>query len=64
MYMARKLTEMSMEEIGGYFGGRDHSTVLYSVERVDSRRRVDAEFSALLTELERNIRRAAVHSDA
>jgi chromosomal replication initiator protein len=64
MYMARKLTEMSLEEIGGYFGGRDHSTVLYSVERVDSRRRVDAEFSALLTELERNIRRAAVHSDA
>jgi chromosomal replication initiator protein len=64
MYMARKLTEMSLEEIGGYFGGRDHSTVLYSVERVDSRRRVDAEFSALLTELERNIRRAALHGDS
>ena len=64
MYMARKLTEMSLEEIGGYFGGRDHSTVLYSVERVDSRRRVDAEFSALLTELERNIRRAAHHGDS
>lgn len=64
MYMARKLTEMSLEEIGGYFGGRDHSTVLYSVERVDSRRRVDAEFSALLTELERNIRRAAQNGDS
>lgn len=64
MYMARKLTEMSLEEIGGYFGGRDHSTVLYSVERVDSRRRVDVEFSALLTELERNIRRAAIHGDS
>lgn len=64
MYMARKLTEMSLEEIGGYFGGRDHSTVLYSVERVDSRRRVDAEFSALLTDLERTIRRAAQHGDS
>ena len=63
MYHARKLTEMSLEEIGGYFGGRDHSTVLYSVEKVDRRRRVDHEFSTLLTELERRIRRAAQQGD-
>ncbi len=60
MYHARKLTEMSLEEIGGYFGGRDHSTVLYSVEKVDRRRRVDHEFAALLTELERRIRQLAL----
>ncbi|MCH2101017.1 MAG: chromosomal replication initiator protein DnaA [Planctomycetes bacterium] len=63
MYHARKLTEMSLEEIGGYFGGRDHSTVLYSVEKVDRRRRVDHEFSALLTDLERRIRRTAQQGD-
>jgi len=61
MYLARQLTEMSLEEIGGYFGGRDHSTVLYSVDRVDTRRRVDADFAALLAELERAIKRATQH---
>ena len=28
MYLARDLTNHSLEEIGGYFGGRDHTTVL------------------------------------
>jgi chromosomal replication initiator protein len=35
MYLARQLTELSLEEIGAYFGGRDHSTVLHSVRKVE-----------------------------
>ena len=34
MYLARKITRHSLEEIGGFFGGRDHSTVLYAVEKI------------------------------
>jgi chromosomal replication initiator protein len=34
MYLARRLTSHSLGEIGGLFGGRDHSTVLYGVERI------------------------------
>jgi len=30
MYLARNLTRHSLEEIGGYFGGRDHTTVLHA----------------------------------
>ncbi|GJM24489.1 MAG: chromosomal replication initiator protein DnaA [Phycisphaerae bacterium] len=30
MFLARELTEHSLEEVGGYFGGRDHSTVLHA----------------------------------
>ncbi len=30
MFLARRLTRWSLEEIGGYFGGRDHSTVLHA----------------------------------
>lgn len=42
MYLARKLTRHSLEEIGGWFGGRDHSTVLYAVDRIGDRLTKDA----------------------
>ena len=32
MYFARNRTRMSLEEIGGYFGGRDHTTVMHAVK--------------------------------
>ncbi len=34
MYLARQLTALSLEEIGAYFGGRDHSTVLHACRKV------------------------------
>jgi chromosomal replication initiator protein len=36
MYLARRHTRYSLEEIGGYFGGRDHTTVLHAVRTVES----------------------------
>ena len=36
MYLARDLTRLSLEEIGRYFGGRDHSTVIYAEEKIRS----------------------------
>jgi chromosomal replication initiator protein len=35
MYLARKLTDLSLDEIGTYFGGRDHSTVLHACRKVE-----------------------------
>ncbi|MCH7870195.1 MAG: chromosomal replication initiator protein DnaA [Planctomycetes bacterium] len=35
MYLARKMTPLSLEEIGGHFGGRDHSTVLHAERSVE-----------------------------
>ncbi len=35
MYLIRELTDTSLAEIGGYFDGRDHSTVLNSIERIN-----------------------------
>jgi chromosomal replication initiator protein len=34
MYLSRNHTKHSLEEIGAYFGGRDHTTVLYAVEKI------------------------------
>ena len=44
MYLARKLTRFSLEEIGGYFGGRDHTTVMHSVRIINERLQMDSEF--------------------
>ena len=35
MYLARKHTRYSLEEIGGYFGGRDHTTVMHAVRTIE-----------------------------
>ena len=36
MYMARNFTDFSFKEIGYLFGGRDHSTVIYAVNRIEN----------------------------
>jgi len=35
MYLARQLTRLSLDQIGAYFGGRDHSTVLHACRKVE-----------------------------
>jgi chromosomal replication initiator protein len=35
MYLAKKLTNRSLPEIGRRFGGRDHSTVLHAVRKIE-----------------------------
>ena len=51
MFLARKLTNLSLEEIGAYFGGRDHSTVLYGAERTSVRYGTEPEFKRLVDQL-------------
>ena len=56
MYLAKRLTTRSLPEIGRKFGGRDHSTVIHAVRKVeqlrDSDREVDNAVRVLLRELE------------
>jgi chromosomal replication initiator protein len=52
MYLARRLTRYSLEEIGGYFGGRDHTTVMHAVRTIEERRDADPEQLKVLTSLE------------
>jgi chromosomal replication initiator protein len=44
MWLAKNLTSESLSEIGKAFGGRDHSTVINAVERVDELREKDNRF--------------------
>ena len=36
MYLARQLTDKSLEQIGNYFGGRDHTTVLHGCRKTEA----------------------------
>ncbi len=56
MYLARRLTRLSLEEIGGYFGGRDHTTVMHAVKIIETRRDADAEFNGVLHSFENSLK--------
>jgi chromosomal replication initiator protein len=56
MYLSKRLTTRSLPEIGRKFGGRDHSTVIHAVRRIEELRDTDRELDqavrVLLGELE------------
>lgn len=52
MYFARQKTRYSLEEIGGYFGGRDHTTVLHAIRTIADYRQTDPQFAAHLERME------------
>ena len=45
MYLAKQLTSRSLPEIGRKFGGRDHTTVMHAVRKVDELRELDSSFA-------------------
>ena len=45
MYLAKQLTSRSLPEIGRKFGGRDHTTVMHAVKRIDELRQNDSTLS-------------------
>jgi chromosomal replication initiator protein len=51
MYLMRELLGLQLVEIGAAFGGRDHSTVIHSLERVTSTIREDPAFAQRIARL-------------
>ncbi|MFX0542083.1 chromosomal replication initiator protein DnaA [Roseovarius sp. S4756] len=45
MYLAKHMTSRSLPEIGRRFGGRDHTTVMHGVRRIDELRNADAQIA-------------------
>lgn len=56
MYLAKNLTDKSLKTIGDNFGGRDHSTVIYSCKTVQDLMETDIIFKDTVAELEKKIR--------
>ena len=57
MYLSKKLTKRSLPDIGRRFGGRDHTTVMHAVKRIDSLRAEDAAFNAQIEAVETVLKR-------
>ena len=55
MFLMKKHTNKSLRDIGMFFGGRDHSTVLHSIEKIELQANCDLEFLEILTGIEKSI---------
>src|SRR3954468_1735964 len=51
MYLAKHLTEASLPEIGRQFGGKHHTTVMHSVDKIETVRKNDKDLNRLLNKL-------------
>lgn len=56
MYLAEALTPLSLPEIGFRFGGRSHKTVMLSVRKITTKRRVDDAFDHEIHVIEQMLR--------
>jgi chromosomal replication initiator protein len=56
MYLAKELTKKSLPEIGELFGGRDHTTVLHAVRKVNADRGKNTELNQQLHVLEQTLK--------
>ena len=56
MYLSKELTQKSLPEIGEAFGGRDHTTVLYAVRKIQTERRHQSELNHQIHVLEQTLR--------
>lgn len=57
MYLCRELTSLSLPRIGEIFGGRDHTTVMYAIDRVKKIMETEREVYDRVQELSTNLRK-------
>jgi chromosomal replication initiator protein len=56
MYLSRKFTNASLLEIGEKFGGKDHSTVLHSIKKVEEKMAKENSFREIIEKLQGQIK--------
>jgi chromosomal replication initiator protein len=55
MYLSRVVANAKQQEIGEYFGGRDHTSVIHAVEKIKQRIKVEATLSKDISAIESNL---------
>ena len=56
MYLCRKLLDISLPKIGDSFGGRDHTTVIHAISKIEKQLEVDPMLQKTIMQLEKEIK--------
>lgn len=56
MYIVREITQMPLAEIGKEFNGRDHATIVYALQKVESMIKKDSHQKEIIEDIIKNIR--------
>lgn len=54
-FVVRNITNLPMKSIGQEFGGRDHSTIVYAIQRVEEKMATDTPYKNMINDIIRNI---------
>ncbi len=57
IYIAHVVMDLPMVTIGEYFGGRDHSTVIYALNKITKRMNTDYKFKETIEDIIKNVKR-------
>lgn len=57
-YVVRSITNLPMKSIGDEFGGRDHSTIVYAIQKVESQMAKDSSYKNMVNDIIKNISEA------
>lgn len=55
MYLCRKLTNESLPKIGAEFGGKDHTTVMHSIDKIEKEKKQNKELENVIEKIKNNI---------
>jgi len=58
MFLIRELTHYSLPEIGGFFGGRDHTTVLHSCKKVQLEKSTNLDIAKMLEQIKNLLKKS------
>jgi len=59
MYLARELTELSYQDLGSAFGGRDHGTIMHACRTIEKKMKADENLRLRVQSIETTLRRSA-----
>jgi len=56
MYLSKSMTKSSLKSIGAFYGGRDHSTVIYACQTVEDLIDTDKKFKGYVTDIQKKLK--------
>ena len=57
MFFMKRLTDKSLRDIGLFLGGRDHSTVMHAIDKIEGNIKIDVALNSTVRRLEEGMRR-------